>query len=464
VNLPFSRRELLQVGGLSALGLSLPQLLAGRAVAKASGGRAKNCIVLFLMGGPPQHSTWDPKPDAPREIRGEFEPIDTKVPGLRVCSLFPRVARQADKVCLLRAVSTGDNAHSSSGYAMLTGVPHKPLNAENVNPGAPNDWPTLGALVRRLRGDRGGLPGAVRLPMHIFNTDSSVWPGQDAGFLGRASDPWLFRCDPAAPTFAAPELTLSANVPLDRLVDRRDLLRKIDRGISTSLTRQNAPTNRYSEQAFDLLGSPRARAAFDLAREAPGARAAFDLAREAPATRDRYGRHHFGQSCLLARRLIQAGVGLAQVNWYRGPEEPSDAPCWDSHANEGVRLKTVLAPTADQAFAALIEDLADRGMLDETLVLCISEFGRTPKINSRGGRDHWGHVFSVALAGGGVKGGQVFGASDGQGAYPRDGRVTPQDLTATVLHCLGHAPDAEIHDSLGRPFPASRGSVIRAIL
>ena len=446
-----SRRELLRIGGLSALGLSLPQLLDARAVARSSGGRAKSCIVLFLMGGPPQHSTWDPKPDAPREVRGEFGPIDTKTPGLRVSSLFPRVARQTDKLCFLRAVSTADNAHSSSGYAMLTGVPHNPLNAENVNPGPPNDWPTLGALVRRLRGDRGGLPGSVRLPMHIFNTDSSVWPGQDAGFLGRTSDPWLFRCEPATARFAVPEFTLSADVPLDRLAERRDLLQKIDRGIGTSTASRRGATNRFAEQAFDLLGSPKARSA-------------FDLARESPAIRDRYGRHHCGQSCLLARRLIQAGVGLVQVNWFRGPDEPPDNPCWDSHVKEGERLKTALAPTADQAFAALLEDLADRGLLDETLVLCIAEFGRTPKMNSRGGRDHWGHVFSVALAGGGVKGGQVFGASDPQGAYPREGRVSPQDLTATVLHCLGYAPDAEIHDSLGRPFPASRGKVNRAIL
>src|SRR5580765_3776550 len=221
-----TRREVLRIGGLGALGLSTSHLLGAEGPK-----RAKSCIVLFLMGGPPQHSTWDPKPEAPAEIRGEFGPIDTNVPGVRICSLFPHVARQADKICFLRAVSTGDNAHSSSGYAMLTGVPHAPLNAENVNPGPPNDRPCLGAMVRRLRGDRGSLPAAVRLPMHIFNTDSSVWPGQDAGFLGRGSDPWLFRCEPAAPSFRIPELTLSADVPLDRLGDRRDLLRKLDRGI-----------------------------------------------------------------------------------------------------------------------------------------------------------------------------------------------------------------------------------------
>jgi hypothetical protein len=449
-----SRREALRVGGLTALGLSLPALIRGRAAAApavSGAARARSCIVLFLMGGPPQHSTWDPKPDAPPEVRGEFGPIDTNVPGVRVASVLPRLARHADKLCLLRAMSTGDNAHSSSGYYMMTGVPHVPLNAENVNPGAPNDWPNLGALVRRLRGDRGGLPAAVRLPMHIFNTDSSVWPGQGAGFLGRASDPWLFRCDPASPGFRIPEFTLAADVPLDRLVDRRDLLRQLDRTLAMTSA---GPAGRYdgsTGQAFDLLGSPQARAA-------------FDLNREPDAVRDQYGRHHFGQTCLLARRLVQAGVSLVQVNWYRGPDEPADNPCWDSHVKESERLKTVLAPTADQAFAALLEDLHQRGMLDETLVLCISEFGRTPRFNPRGGRDHWGHVFSVALAGGGIRGGQVYGASDRHGAQPRDGKVSPQDLTATALHCLGFRPDAEIHDNLGRPIPASRGTVLHAIL
>jgi hypothetical protein len=447
-----SRREVLRAGGLTALGLSLPALLNVRtSAAPKTAGHAKNCIVLFLMGGPPQHSTWDPKPDSPTEIRGEFGPIDTNVPGIRVSSLLPNLARHADKLCILRAVSTGDNAHSSSGYQMLTGVPHAPLNVENANPGAPNDWPTLGAVVRRLRGDRDGLPGAVRLPMHIFNTDSSVWPGQDAGFLGRGSDPWLFRCEPAAGNFQIPEFTLSAEVPLDRLTSRRDLLQQFDRALAEISAGPMGRYDRSTSQAFNLLGSPQARAA-------------FDLNREPPPVRDRYGRHNFGQSCLLARRLIEAGVGLVHVNWFRGANEPPDNPCWDSHVKEAERLKTALCPTADQAFAGLLADLHDRGLLDETLVLCISEFGRTPRMNNRGGRDHWGHVFSVALAGGGIKGGQVYGSSDKQGGHPREGKVTPQDLTATVLHCLGFDPHAEYRDPQGRPLVASRGEVLRAIL
>ena len=327
---------------------------------------------------------------------------------------------------------------------MLTGVPHAPLNAEGVNPGPPNDYPALGALVRKLRGDSGGLPAAVRLPMHIFNTDHSVWPGQDAGFLGRSSDPWLFRCEPASPGFAVPELSLPLEVPLDRLVSRHDLFTRLD------LARA-VPSNSHTERAFDLLGSRTARLA-------------FELAKESPHTRDRYGRHQFGQSCLLARRLIEAGVGLVQVNWFRGPDEPPDAPCWDTHSRESQRLKSVLCPTVDQGFAALIEDLADRGMLEDTLVMCISEFGRSPKLGGGGGRDHWGSVFSVALAGGGVKGGQVYGASDKIGAYPKEGKVTPADLTATALHCLGIDPESEIHDAFKRPLPASRGTVIRGIL
>ena len=445
-----SRREVLRVGGLSALGLSLADLLEARAASKPATGKAKSCIVLFLMGGPPQHSTWDPKPDAPAEIRGEFGPIDTKVPGIRYASLLPRLARHADKLCVLRAMSTRDNAHSSSGYYMLTGVPHQPMQVENANPGPPNDWPNIGAVVRKLLGDSGGLPSAVRLPMHIFNTDSSVWPGQDAGFLGRAADPWLFRCDPGAANFRIPEFTLAADVAVDRLGERRDLLQRLDRQIANVGSSRDAFAPRQA-QVFDLLTSPRARAAFDLSQE--------------PArVRDSYGRHHFGQSCLLARRLVEAGVGLVHVNWYRGPEEPSDAPCWDSHTKEAHRLKTALAPTADQAFAALLDDLAARGLLDETLIVCMAEFGRSPKINGAGGRDHWGPVFSVALAGGGVKGGMVYGASDRHGGQPKDGRVQPQDLHATIYHLLGIPKSAEIHDSLGRPIAVMRGEVVKAII
>jgi hypothetical protein len=449
-----TRREILRLGGLGALGLSLPQLLEARATPAARTGagfgRAKSCIVLFLMGAPPQHSTWDPKPGAPAEVRGEFGPIATRVPGIQICELLPRLAQWTDKLAILRAVSTGDNAHSSSGYYMMTGRPHQPMNSENANPGPPNDWPTLGALVQACRPGRGLLPAAVRLPHRIFNTDGSVWPGQDSGFLGQPADPWLFTCQPGDPAFRIPEFSLDAQTPPARLQRRQSLLERIDRRIAAERGRGLSGFDRHHQRAFDILRSAHSGGA-------------VQLDREPAAVRDRYGRSPFGQSVLLARRLIEAGVALVQVNWYRGPNEPPDNPCWDSHVNESQRLRTALAPPMDQAFAALLEDLTQRGRLDETLVVCMAEFGRTPRFNARAGRDHWGSVFSVALAGGGIRGGLVHGLSDRHGAHPVDGRVLPQDLVATILHCLGIPPDREIIDRLGRPVAASRGEVIRQV-
>jgi hypothetical protein len=447
-----SRREILRAGGLSALGLgswNLPRLRAARS---DSSGRAKRCILLFLLGGPPQHSTWDPKPQAPAEVRGEIAPIPTNVPGIEIGELLPRTARLMEKVALLRSVSTGDQAHSSSGYYMMTGVPHIPQNRENANPGAPNDWPTMGSVVQTLQRGTPLLPASVRLPMHIFNTDGSVWPGQDSGWLGHRADPWLFRCQPADPDFEIPQFRLSADVSLDRLTQRRSLLDQLEAQLRAA--ERGGALDGYAgqqRQAFDLLGSPRARAACDLNREP----------RE---LRERYGANQFGQSVLLARRLIEADVKFVQVNWFRGPEEPSDAPCWDSHARETERLKTVLCPPLDAAYSSLLTDLDQRGLLDETLVVCMAEFGRTPRFNARAGRDHWGHAFSIALAGGGVRGGQVHGSSDDQAAYVKDGLVRPEDITATIFHCLGFEPETEILDPLGRPFPASRGTVIDAVL
>jgi Protein of unknown function (DUF1501) len=453
-----SRREVIRVGSLGLTGLALPQLLARQLQAQQTrqqstrAGKAKSCILLFLMGGPPQHSTWDPKPDAPAEVRGEIGPLSTKIPGMQLGELMPRLATQADKLCVLRAVSTGDNAHSSSGYYMLTGRPHSPMNRENANPGPPNDWPNIGSVVNALAPPRGNLPGAVRLPCHIFNTDGSVWPGQDAGFLGPNVAPWLFRCAPASPDFKIPEFSLPLDVTTERLVIRQSLLHDLNR-VFAGIERSGALDHYDSlaQWAYSLLTSPQSRAA-------------FNLAEETDELRTRYGNTQFGQSVLLARRLIEAGVRLVQVNWYRGPDEPTDAPCWDSHTQETKRLKTVLIPPFDAAFASLVEDLSQRGLLDETLVVCLSEFGRTPRFNIRGGRDHWGHVFSIAMAGGGIQGGVVYGASDRLGAQPKDGLVRPEDISATILHCLGLNPEAEIQDAQGRLLTISRGHVLRQLL
>ncbi|MEX0712895.1 MAG: DUF1501 domain-containing protein [Pirellulales bacterium] len=452
-----TRRETLRVGGLGLLGLALPDLARQRQASASTDafepgfGKAKSCIVLFLMGGPPQHSTWDPKPEAPPEVRGDFGPISTAVPGLMIGELMPQTARVTDKICVLRAMASGDNAHSSSGYFMLTGQPHQPMNFENANPGAPNDSPSLGALVRRLSGERAGLPAAITVPHRIFNTNGSVWPGQDAGFLGRQTDPWLLKFDPTAGSPRVDEYTLPDGIPPLRFESRRSLLDEVNRGLEAIERGGVAGSfDRYAQQAFDLL------------RSSP-ARHAFDLERETAPTRDRYGRTPFGNSVLLARRLVEAGVSLVQVNWYRGPDEPEDNPCWDSHTDESQRLKTVLMPPMDQAYSALLDDLDQRGLLDETLVVWMAEFGRTPKFNARAGRDHWGFVYPVALSGGGVRGGQVWGASDKMGAYPKDGQVAPHDLSATIFHCLGYSLHTEFTDRLGRPLPISRGEVIRQV-
>ena len=458
----FSRREVMRVGGLGVCGLSLSQLLKTPAASakehrtpgmiRPSEGKAKSCIVLFLMGGPPQHSTWDPKPDAPKEVRGQIAPIPTSIPGVHFGELMPKLAVRADKLAVLRAMSTNDNAHSSSGYYMLTGRPHAPMNAENVNPGAPNDWPNWGALLQRLSPPSKNLPTSVRLPNHIFNTDGSVWPGQDGGMLGHIADPWQFRCQPASPDYRITEFQLPGDVSLERLAIRRDLVRVFER-------QYDAVSHSDMTQAFD---QQQQRAYGVLASAA--SRGAFDLSAETPETRQRYGFTQFGQSCLLARRLIEADVRLVQVNWFRGPDEPTDKPCWDSHADETNRLKQVLVPPTDDGFSALLDDLSDRGMLEETLIVCMSEFGRTPKINGGGGRDHWGSVFSIALAGGGIRGGTVYGASDDLGGYPKSGRVAPEDLTATIMHCLGYSPDTEFFDVAGRSHAITRGQVLQSIL
>jgi hypothetical protein len=461
------RREILRIGGLGAFGggLALADLLASRAEARVSTpktestrpvdrlfGRAKSCIVLFLMGGPDQHSTWDPKPEAPAEVRGPYKHIDTKTPGVAISELMPKLSRMTDKLCILRAMSTGDDAHSSSGYYMLTGVPHQPMNFENANPGAPNDHPVLGAVVGKLVRSRGGLPACVTLPHHIFNTDGSVWPGQDAGFLGRSGDPWKLNVKPSKEGPKVDEISLPAGLDPTRLAGRKGLLDQIRAGIDT-IDRDSTSKllDDRARQAFELLLSSRARDA-------------FRTELEPAASRARYGDSPFGQDVMLARRLIEAGVRLVQVNWYRGADEPPDNPCWDTHKDEPARLKNVLVPPVDFALSTLIDDLSTRGLLDETLVVCMSEFGRSPKLEGNAGRGHWGKAFSIALAGGGIRGGFVHGSTDRNGAYPRDGKVKPEDLAATIYHCLGIRADTTYLDPLDRPHPVSRGEVVQPLL
>lgn len=464
-----SRREWMRVGGLGAFGLSLAHLQRAHAnpgeetarSANSSFGKAKRCIVLFLLGGPPQHETWDPKPDAPSEIRGDLGTIPTATPGYHVGELMPRTAKLTDKIAVLRAMATDDNAHSSSGYWMLTGRPHSPKGQENALPGAPNDWPSMGAIVRHLKGDdsspsqstlpNAGLPRSIRLPEEIWNTGHILWPGQDAGWLGDQADPWLMTCDPNKADFRVPDIALPIDITHERFALRQSLRTLMNDQLRTIDSSTTGRWSRLQAKALDLIRSDRTQAA-------------FALDQEAAAMRDRYGRNRFGQSVLLARRLVESGVSLVQVNWTRWESDEDVAPAWDTHAKNSQRLKEALMPPMDQAYSALLEDLAQRGMLEDTLVVWMGEFGRSPKINPAGGRDHWGHVFSVALAGGGVRGGVVYGQSDRQGGYPLDGRLEPQDLTATVFHCLGLAPSTMIHDPFGRPMAISTGKPIESVL
>jgi len=452
-----TRRDWLQMGALGTVGLSLPNLLgARRAQAEEqsgdrSSGKARACILVNLTGGPPQHETWDPKPAAPVEIRGVYQSIASSLPGLNVCELMPQVAQLAHKHSVLRAVSTGDNAHSSSGYQMLTGQQHIPMNVESARPGAPNNWPCVAAAVKWLRRRQAGMPASIVIPEHIWNDGNFPWPGQDGGFLGRTADPWLIHCDPASPTFKPPELAFPEEIPPLRFDRRQRLLEQVNAHLrEVERTQSVARYQTDAIQALDLLQSERSRKA-------------FQIAAEPAAVRDRYGSSRFAQSLLLARRLVEAGVTLVQINWTRIPGQPNQGG-WDTHSDHNSTIKDVLMPIMDRAYSALIEDLDQRGMLDQTLVVWMGEFGRTPRFNPNGGRDHWGSVFSIAMAGGGVREGVVHGESDRDAAQPVSGRVSAADITATIFHLLGYSPETEIHDTLGRPFPLSRGEVIGAIV
>lgn len=432
----FSRREWLRVGALGALGVTLPRLMAAEGSRGAAFGRAKSCILLFLSGGPPQHETWDPKPDAPLEIRGTTGSIATNVPGIHFSETLPYTARIADRLAVIRSMTTDINSHSTSGAFMLTGyVPQ--TKAENV-PAGPQDWPSIASVVGALKPSERSPLSSVVLPEIIYNDGHIVWPGQNGGFMGSAWHPMVMQCDPTARPMHIEGMSLAEGVTSARLGERFDLLRQFDAHFQT----QSAAVTELGhmhQKAFDVLHSD-------------ASRIAFDLERESSALRDHYGRHKFGQSVLLARRLVEAGVRLVQVNWPReGQAEVSGSPLWDTHRNNASRVREVLAPQFDRTFATLIADLQSRGLLEETLVVAMGEFGRSPKINPNGGRDHWGTCFSVALAGAGIGGGQIIGASDRLGAVPASRPVRPPDLAATIFHLLGIAPNAEFHDPIGRP-------------
>ena len=457
-----NRRQLLHAGAATWLSASLGQVMqAVTALAadpgsvpsvsresQATFGRAKSVIWLFLSGGPSQYETFDPKPEAPAEIRGVFSPIASKIPGVHLCELLPRTAALTDRLAIVRSFATDDPNHESAGYWINTG--HKYVGPD-MRALAPTDWPTLGSIVKMLKPTERGPFSSVMLPEPIIANPAVFLPGQNAGFLGRRWDPEILRCDPAAANFRIESLALPEHVSVDQLASRKLLLDELAAkpAFRTSLT---ADFERLRQEAYETLRSGTAEGAF-----------AID--REPPQLRDRYGRSKWGQSVLLARRLVEAGVRMVFVQW---PREPGDLsapnPLWDTHAHNNARMKDVLCPQFDQGFTALIEDLTSRGMLDETLVVAVGEMGRTPKFNSSGGRDHWGNVFSFVLAGAGIRPGQVLGASDRQGAYPARDRVSPPELTATILHLLGIGHDATFLDRTGRPLRATEGEPLWKLL
>jgi hypothetical protein len=450
-----ARRDFLHLGMLGTFGLSLPTLLRASQTNSSSGaatfGKARRCLLLFLTGGPPQMDTWDMKPQAPERIRGEFKPIATNVPGIQISELFPNLARQVDKLCIVRSVTHPDRTHTSAGYTMLTGVPHPQANARsasNIRP-TPHDHPHIGALLASVRSSKSSVPVFASLPEVIRDAGVNTYPGLDGGFLGNQFSPFRIEADAQRSRFLLPDIFLPHGMTAKQLQDRRVLFDQLDRRLKRAEGTAVKDMDAWYQKAFDVMRSP-------------AVQEAFALEREPDRVRQRYGSHLFGQGCVLGRRLLEAGVGLVAVYWHY--EGPDDSPVWDTHWNNFPHLRQRLMPPTDSAFAALLSDLQQRGLLEDTLVVCMGEFGRTPLINNKGGRDHWSAVQSVVFAGAGIRGGSVYGASDRDGAYPKEKPVTPADVTATILHLLGIPDDLEIRDRTGRPVRACQGEVIAGVL
>ncbi|HZV06582.1 MAG TPA: DUF1501 domain-containing protein [Gemmataceae bacterium] len=445
-----TRRHLLQVGGLGLLGLHLPGLLRAAERNGKRKARARAVIFLHQWGGPSHHDSFDMKPSAPEAIRGEFKPIATNVTGVSVCERLPGMAGVMNKVTLVRTLHHTMKNHNSAGYYSLSGCAPA---TDDIRLRDSNDlFPAYGSIVDYLAPARAGVPTFVAYPYTI--SDGSITPGQHASFLGKAHDPFFINQDPNSPDFRLPELSLPDNLSLERLGNRREVLRLIDR--QTELLEFSAKArgiDAHYERAITMLSSP-------------AIKKAFDLSAEPDAVRERYGRTTYGQGCLLARRLVEAGARFVNVYFSRiiGGCEGG----WDTHGFGGKPmypiLKKYLLPIANQSLPALLEDLDQRGLLDETLVVWVGEFGRTPRINKQAGRDHWPQCYTALLAGGGVKRGHVHGASDKIGAYPVNDPVRPEDLSATMFHLLGIDPETEIRDAVNRPLPISPGETIGGVL
>lgn len=439
-----TRRGFVQVGGSGLLGMGLPGLLAARAAGAQSGagqgtGRARSVIVILLSGGLGQHDSFDMKPEAPDKIRGEFQPIATKVPGIHVCEHMPLLAARADRLAIVRSMSHPEGNHLVATHRVLTGHPSNPRGASDLDRVASrDDFPCYSAVLDKVRPRHDGIPSGVALPLRLVE-GPLTWPGQHAGFLGPGHDPWQLRIDPRRPEAGDDSLALPPGLDPERMHRRRHLLGQ---------TLVPAPADPFLDQQD---------AALAMLCNGKVARA-LQTDREDPRLLDRYGRHLFGRSLLIARRLVEAGVPVVQATM-------GIVQTWDTHVANFPKLRDTLLPALDRAVSALLDDLAVRGLLDETLVIMLGEFGRTPRISELKpgdvpGRDHWPKVFPAVFAGGGVVGGQVIGKSDRLGAYAVSRTFGPPDLAATVYHALGVDPATELRDRLGRPLRLCAGEVM----
>ncbi len=434
-----SRREMVQIGFSSALGLTLPAALRAAPVRQAD-----SCIVIFLNGGPSHLDMWDMKPDAPAEVRGEFKPIASSAPGVMVSEHLPKLSKQMHHCTLVRSVHHSvNNAHAAAVYCALTGHDR----GEKGGGAAPTDYPAIGSVLGLKR-----PPATAMVPFAVLpyitkeGAGGPPQPGFFGGWLGRNLDPLFVLRDPNAADFKVPELVLQEEMPSDRLRGRQELLSALSVGKSNDAVA--AELTGLQRKAFDLLTTP-------------AMKKAFQMDQETPKLRDAYGRNIYGQSVLLARRLVEAGTRLACVSW-----APDANATWDTHGGNFNKLKGGLLPQLDSALSSLLTDLSDRGSLDRTLVVVMGEFGRSPKINKdNGGRDHWNFCYSLLLAGGGMKAGYVHGASDSIGGRPSNLPVTPADIVASVYQCLGISPDLELRDNQNRPYQlVPWGNAIRELM
>ena len=448
----FGRRSLLTAGAAGLLGLQLPAARAAVSAGVDLPVRAKRVIFLFQWGGPSHLDTFDLKPNAPAEIRGPLAAMPSVVPGLPVSEHFPEMAKRMDRVTLIHSMTHTMKNHNSAGYYALTG--HAPPSDDQRLRDSLDLWPAYGSVVDAIKPSRGEMPTFVSYPHTI--ADGSTTPGQHASFLGKRHDPFFFSEDPAEKGFHLPQLALPADLELSRMQRRRELLRMVDQ--QAGLLERSAEVGGFDtayDKAIGMLTSP-------------AVKSAFDLEAEPQEVRDRYGPTSYGQSCLLARRLVEAGVTFTTVYFAQSiGGRRVDSGGWDTHGFDNTRMYEIVDkyhhPLTDQTLSVLLDDLEERGLIDDTLVVWVGEFGRTPKINDKASRDHWPQCYTALLAGGGVKRGYVHGASDAQGMFPAKHPVRPEDLAATLYMLMGIDPASEVHDLGGRPLAIAGKPVTEVI-